>query len=62
MYAIRSYYVQRGVLLSAERETVEAEDVYDDFFRDADPTRVSAAAGDDPKAETIEDMERFMIP
>ncbi len=52
--------VQRGVLLSAERIVVEAGDVYDDFFRDADPTSVSAGSSD-PKARTIEDMERFMI-
>jgi DNA-binding NtrC family response regulator len=53
--------VQRGVLLSAERGTIEAGDVYDDFFRDADPTRAASAGSRDPKAETIEDMERFMI-
>lgn len=52
--------VQRGVLLSAERDVVEEGDVYDDFFRDADPTRAAAGASD-PKERTIEDMERFMI-
>ena len=50
--------VQRGVLLSAEREVVEDADVYDDFFTDADPVRKS---GSNAKAQTIDDMERFMI-
>jgi DNA-binding NtrC family response regulator len=53
--------IQRGVLLSAERQTVEAEDVYDDFFADADSSRRSADARSAGSHETIEDMERYMI-
>ncbi|MFT5141860.1 MAG: DNA-binding NtrC family response regulator [Rhodothermales bacterium] len=53
--------VQRGVLLSAERAVVEVDDVFDDFFTDADPTRSEEGRGPNPKNETIEDMERYMI-
>jgi two-component system, response regulator FlrC len=53
--------VQRGVLLSAERTVVEVDDVFDDFFSDADPTRSGDGGGPNPKNETIEDMERYMI-
>ncbi len=53
--------VQRGVLLSAERSVVEVTDVFDDFFSDADPTRAGEGGGPNPKNETIEDMERYMI-
>ena len=55
--------VQRGVLLSADRETVDKEDVFDSFFSDADfdsdggGTAVVTA----PRVETIDDMERVMI-
>ncbi len=55
--------VQRGVLLSADRDTVDKEDVFDSFFSDADfdsdggGTAVVAA----PRVETIDDMERVMI-
>jgi transcriptional regulator with GAF, ATPase, and Fis domain len=52
--------VQRGVLLSAERTDVTVDDVYDDFFSDADASS-SAGGSADPKAQTIDDMERFMI-
>jgi DNA-binding NtrC family response regulator len=55
--------VQRGVLLSAEREVVDAEDVFNDFFSDADGSghaglveKVGA-----PQLTTIEEMERHMI-
>lgn len=53
--------VQRGVLLSAEREVIEIDDVFDDFFTDADPTRDQEGGAPNPKNETIEDMERYMI-
>ncbi len=53
--------VQRGVLLSAERSVVEVDDVFDDFFTDADPTRSEEGGAPNPKNETIEDMERYMI-
>lgn len=57
-------YVQRGVLLSADRTVIEVEDVFSDFFADAEPLRPQGAP---QKAEllervaTIEDMEREMI-
>ncbi|MBO6575815.1 MAG: sigma-54-dependent Fis family transcriptional regulator [Rhodothermales bacterium] len=53
--------VQRGVLLSAERDVIEIEDVFDDFFTDADPARAEEGGSAGPKAETIDDMERYMI-
>lgn len=53
--------VQRGVLLSAERDTIGIGDVFDDFFTDADPTRGADGGRPNPKNETIEDMERYMI-
>lgn len=52
--------VQRGVLLSAEREVIEEEDVFDEFFVEANPTP-GAAAGIAEQEETIEDMERRKI-
>jgi len=57
-------YVQRGVLLSAEREVVEVEDVFNDFFADAEPARQNASAEKEEllaRVQTIEDMEREMI-
>jgi len=54
--------VQRGVLLSAEREVVEKADIFDSFFSDAEPEGNTDAASDPPpRVETIEDMERVMI-
>ncbi len=53
--------VQRGVLLSAEREVIEPEDVFNDFFSDA---QTSERGGDEvviPRLTTIEEMERHMI-
>lgn len=55
--------VQRGVLLSAERQVVEPEDVFNDFFSDADGSG-HGGGGDDvkiPRLTTIEEMERHMI-
>ncbi len=51
--------VQRGVLLSAEREVIEPEDVFSAFFSDAEATRQEG--GGLPKLRTIDDMERYMI-
>ena len=53
--------VQRGVLLSAERETVELSDVYDDFFTDAGTVLDSENGSMEMKLSTIDDMERYMI-
>lgn len=54
--------VQRGVLLSAERETIALGDVLHDFFTDARP---EAAQVDAPLAngqlQTIAEMEQHMI-
>ena len=63
--------VQRGVLLSADREVIEPSDVLNDFFSDAEleptdgldpvqPSNGSGGAGG-RRIETIEDMERHMI-
>ncbi len=57
-------YVQRGVLLSAEREVIKVEDVFNDFFADAEPARQNASAEKEEllaRVQTIEDMEREMI-
>ena len=53
--------VQRGVLLSAERDVIEMEDVFNDFFSDADPSGSAAAASLPAAVQTIDDMERVMI-
>jgi DNA-binding NtrC family response regulator len=69
--------VQRGVLLSAERDHIELADVLNDFFSDAEleaagvsyaPSTVSAdgasstvATATSARVSTIEDMERHMI-
>ncbi len=53
--------IQRGVLLSAERPMVQEDDVYDDFFADADAASRTTDAKGMGKHETIEDMERYMI-
>ncbi len=53
--------VQRGVLLSAERDTVEQEDVFSNFFSDAEPAAQSGDPMGGAAMQTIEDMERYMI-
>ena len=53
--------VQRGVLLSAEREVIEKSDVFDSFFTDAQEEQNGSASVADASMETIDDMERFMI-
>ncbi len=52
--------VQRGVILSADRDQIQADDVFDTFFSDA---RGSSGNGVEMpfSAHTIEDMERLMI-
>jgi len=52
--------VQRGVILSADREVILQEDVVNDFFSDKKPS--STGAADFVRAgKTIEEMEREMI-
>jgi len=53
--------IQRGVLLSAERTTIQKSDVYDDFFTDAGAQKETEPQAGGPKLSTIDDMERFMI-
>ncbi len=53
--------VQRGVLLSAEREKIEKDDVFDSFFIDAEIVAGDGGGDSLPRIETIEDMERHMI-
>jgi len=53
--------VQRGVLLSAERSEIQKNDVYDDFFTDADTVHSGRGPSADAKLSTIDDMERYMI-
>ncbi|GAB5521907.1 MAG: sigma-54 dependent transcriptional regulator [Rhodothermales bacterium] len=54
--------IQRGVLISADREEIELNDVMNDFFSDAQSSVTPAASDDAPsKMQTIEDMERYMI-
>lgn len=54
--------VQRGVLLSAEREVIQPEDVFNDFFTDAGvPTKGEGDEDTIQKLTTIEEMERHMI-
>lgn len=55
-------FVQRGVLLSADRNVIEVEDVFNEFFADV----ISAAPQVEKenilqRVQTIEDMEREMI-
>jgi len=51
--------VQRGVLLSAERDVIDIEDVFDEFFAEAESNGASGDSGE--KLQTIDDMERYMI-
>lgn len=55
--------VQRGVLLSAERDVVEPEDVFNDFFTDAATAEHGTPGSYDvgSRLTTIEEMERHMI-
>jgi DNA-binding NtrC family response regulator len=54
--------IQRGVLLSAEREVIEPDDVFSTFFTDANPTAEGSGKGIDlSRLQTIDDMERHMI-
>lgn len=51
--------VQRGVLLSAERATVQVEDVYNTFFPEEPVAKEPQPGG--TGFQTIEEMERHMI-
>ncbi len=51
--------VQRGVILSADEETIEVEHVFDEFFAEAETNGNGGLL--DEKMQTIEDMERYMI-
>ena len=53
--------VQRGVLISADRPEIEAGDVVNDFFADAELDERPRAGADVGKLQTIDDMERHMI-
>ncbi len=55
--------IQRGVLLSADRPVIEAEDVFNHFFADAGlASRKTKSHAEVPMAfQTIEEMERHMI-
>ncbi|MEM6648262.1 MAG: sigma 54-interacting transcriptional regulator, partial [Bacteroidota bacterium] len=54
--------IQRGVLISADREEIELGDVMNDFFSDAQASAAPSARDEAPsKMQTIEDMERYMI-
>ena len=51
--------VQRGVILSADEETIEVEHVFDEFCAEAEAN--GSGRRPDEKMQTIEDMERYMI-
>ena len=53
--------VQRGVILSADRPIVVLDDVFNDFFRDAEPRQADGSGGGGVQPKTIDDMERIMI-
>lgn len=53
--------IQRGVLLSAERDVIEPDDVFNNFFSDANPTAEQGKKTDISRLKTIDDMERAMI-
>ena len=53
--------VQRGVILSADRSKIDLEDVFNDFFNDAEPRRLDGDMLGEGEPQTIDDMERIMI-
>ena len=53
--------IQRGVILSADRTTVVIEDVFNDFFNDAEPRKSEDGHVKGVEPQTIDDMERIMI-
>ena len=53
--------VQRGVILSADREVIQEDDIFNDFFRDAEPTSGGEPLSGHRPPQTIDDMERIMI-
>ena len=53
--------MQRGVILSADKQTIMLEDVFNDFFTDAEPKRSEGGGIGGSVPKTIDDMERIMI-
>lgn len=53
--------IQRGVILSADRTNIGEEDVFNDFFKDAEPRSDGDGAAGGRVPQTIDDMERLMI-
>ena len=53
--------IHRGVILSADREVIKPEDVFNDFFHDAEPGLDGDPVAGKRVPQTIDDMERVMI-
>lgn len=53
--------IHRGVILSADRELIKVDDVFNDFFHDAEPGAEGDVLGGKRVPQTIDDMERVMI-
>jgi transcriptional regulator with PAS, ATPase and Fis domain len=53
--------IQRGVILSADRTMIGEEDVFNDFFKDAEPRNEGNGLPGKRVPQTIDDMERVMI-
>ncbi len=53
--------IHRGVILSADREIIKIEDVFNDFFNDAEPGGEGDVVSGKRVPQTIDDMERVMI-
>ena len=53
--------IHRGVILSADREVITRDDVFNDFFHDAEPGGEGDPMGGKRIPQTIDDMERVMI-
>lgn len=53
--------IHRGVILSADRNIIKLDDVFNDFFNDAEPTHDGDPVGGKRVPQTIDDMERVMI-
>ena len=43
------------------RSKIDSEDVFNDFFRDAEPRKTDGSDGGGVQPKTIDDMERIMI-
>jgi transcriptional regulator with PAS, ATPase and Fis domain len=53
--------IQRGVILSVDRTMIGEEDVFNDFFKDAEPRNEGNGLPGKRVPQTIDDMERVMI-